>query len=497
MKQLGIPFRREIVVDSFAGGGGASVGIERALGRPVDIAVNHSPEAIAMHEANHPGTRHLCGDVFDVDPLEVTGGQPVGLAWFSPDCTHFSKAKGGRPVEKKIRGLAWIVIRWAARVKPRVIMLENVEEFEDWGPLDADNKPCPRRKGLTFRRWRRELERRGYVVETRLLRACDYGAPTTRRRLFVVARCDGRPIVWPEPTHGTKRQPYRTAAECIDWSLPCPSIFERKRPLAEATQRRIARGIWKYVLTAKQPFPFVMKYRSGSIGLGIDEPMHTVTANSYVKKPGGAAPFALVSPTLIQTSWGERPGQAPRVPGLDKPLGTIMGGGCKHALVMAYLAKHFGGHETPGAELGEPMSTVTARDHHALVTSWLCKQAGGCHYGEVRAFLTKFYGQGVGQTLDESMHTVTSKDHFGLVTVAGEDYHICDIGMRMLEPHELFRAQGFPTDYVTQPQFRGRPMTKTAQIRLCGNSVAPPITEALVRANFAHEQRIDESGAVA
>ena len=244
----------EIIVDNFAGGGGASLGIEQALGRSPDIAVNHDPEAVAMHAANHPTTQHLCGDVWEYDPVAVCGGRPVGLLWASPDCKHFSKAKGGKPVQKKIRGLAWVVVRWAKTVRPRVIFLENVEEFQTWGPLTEAGMPDPAKKGLTFQRWMRELRACGYVVEMKQLRACAYGAPTTRKRLFVIARCDGQPIVWPEPTHGAGRIPYRTAAECIDWSIPIPSIFERARPLAENTMRRIARGIRRFVLEAERPF---------------------------------------------------------------------------------------------------------------------------------------------------------------------------------------------------------------------------------------------------
>lgn len=446
---------RELIVDNFAGGGGASTGIEAALGEAIALAVNHDGAALAMHEANHPETRHLCGDVFDVDPLEATKGQPVGLAWFSPDCTHFSKAKSGKPIrDKKIRGLAWVVIRWAKVVKPRLIMLENVEEFEQWGPLLDDGSPCPKRKGLTFRRWWRELERAGYQVEMRILRACDYGAPTSRKRLFVVARCDGRPIVWPEPTHGPGRIPYRTAAECIDWSIPCPSIFDRKRPLAEATMRRIARGIFKYVIGNSEPF--------------------IVDGNAQ---------------SMIQTGYGERKGQAPRALDLEAPLGTIVGGGCKHALVTAFLAKHYGGNETPGTPLDRVMDTVTAKDHHALVGCGLERLEDAGHRAErVRAFLLKYYGTDQDPRLNEPLHTITSHDRFALVTVNGEDYAITDIGMRMLTPRELYNAQGFPADYVIDPIFRGRHLTKTQQVRLCGNSVPPPLAEALTRANMIENQ---------
>ena len=346
--QLRLSLEHELIVDQFAGGGGASLGIELALGRSPDIAINHDPEAVALHAANHPTTQHYCESVWDVDPLAVTGGRPVGLMWLSPDCKHFSKAKGGKPVEKRIRGLAWIAVKWARLVAPRVIILENVEEFQDWGPLTDDNLPCPRRKGLTFRRWVRQLEQCGYQVDWRELRACDYGAPTIRKRLFLVARRDGQPIVWPAPTHAARPQrgmlPWRTAADCIDWSLPCPSIFERDRPLAENTLKRIAAGVRRYVLEAARPYIVPIAYYHGRDTVQpIDEPLRTITAN-----PKGGS-HALAVPTLIQTGYGERDGQAPRVPGLGKPLGTVVAGAAKHALVAAFLAQHNGAGKAPAA----------------------------------------------------------------------------------------------------------------------------------------------------
>ncbi|SOE82107.1 DNA (cytosine-5)-methyltransferase 1 [Caballeronia arationis] len=499
----------ELIVDNFAGGGGASTGLERAFGRPVDVAINHDAEAIAMHTANHPNTAHYCESVFDVDPDEITSDQPVALVWLSPDCKHFSKAKGGKPVSKKIRGLAWIALRWAAKVKPRVIMLENFEEFQTWGPLAADGKPCPKNRGRTFRSFVNALCKHGYVVEWRELRACDFGAPTIRKRLFLVARRDHLPIAWSSPTHGAptsagvkagKLQPWRTAAECIDWSVPCPSIFERDRLLADATMRRIAKGIMKFVVNSADPF--IVSYYSDEDrfrGGSLDAPLATTTT---------ANRFALVSPTLVQTGYGERPGQAPRVPGLDKPLGTIVAGGAKHALVAAFLAKHYGGNETPGAALADPMSTITTQDHHALVTSNLVKlrgdnvgqptdeplrtiSAGGTHHAEVRAFLIKYYGNDKdGVDLRGPLHTVPTHDRFGLVTVHGEDYAIVDIGMRMLTPRELARAQGFPDSYVLDPFFNGKPLSKSSQVRMIGNSVCPDVATALIDANFAHEKQM-------
>lgn len=489
----------DLIVDNFAGGGGASLGIEWALGRSPDIAVNHDPEAIAIHASNHPRTRHLCGDVWDVRPREVCAGRRVALAWFSPDCKHFSKAKGGKPVEKRIRGLAWVVVRWAREVQPRVIVLENVEEFQTWGPLLEDGRPCPERRGLTFRRWLGQLRAAGYEVEMRELRACDYGAPTTRKRLFVIARCDGLPIVWPEATHGQGRHPHRTAAECIQWELPTPSIFARRRPLAEKTQARIARGIQRFVLGAAAPFIVPLTHAGDVRSHSIREPVRTITS-------ANRGELAYVAPTLVQTGYGERQGQAPRSLDLGAPLGTVVAGGAKHALVQAFLAKHYGGHEGPGGRIDDPISTVTTRDHHALVTSFLARYNGDAEgqrvavplgtvttarrFAEVRAFLTKFYGTSTGQGAQLPLGTVTTRDRFGLVYVHGAPYEIGDIGMRMLEPRELFRAQGFPDSYEIAPEVGGRALTKTAQIRMCGNSVCPPVAAAIVAANLARGEVI-------
>lgn len=483
----------ELIVDNFAGGGGASLGIEMALGRSPDIAINHDPAALGMHERNHPNTRHFCESVWDVDPKQATAGRPVGLAWFSPDCKHFSKAKGGKPVSKRIRGLAWVVIKWARAVKPRVICLENVEEFQKWGPLVGD-RPCPKRIGKTFKRWKRSLHELGYKVEHRELRACDYGAPTSRKRLFLIARRDGQPIAWPAATHGPGLLPYRTAADCIDWSIPCPSIFERRKPLAEATQRRIAAGIKRFVIEAAEPF--IVKYHSEKRPseariASLAEPLPTQTTENR---------FALVAPTLVQTGYGERAGQRPRYLDLHAPLGTVMGDGQKHALVSAFLAKHYTG--VVGQQLEQPIGTVTAIDHHSLVTSNLVKLYGtsagatveapmptvtadGQHIAEVRAFLVKYYGEG-GQWADlaDPMHTIPTKDRMGLVMVKGEPYQIADIGLRMLRARELFRAQGFPDSYVIDQTAAGKALTHTDQVRMCGNSVCPPLAAAIVAAQF-------------
>ena len=500
--QFILPIANELVIDLFAGGGGASTGIEQAIGRHVDVAVNHDPEAVSLHKANHPQTLHLISDVFEVDPVRVTDGQPVGLLWASPDCKHFSKAKGGKPVSKKIRGLAWVVVEWAKAVRPRVICLENVEEFQTWGPLGEDDRPCPIRRGETFREWKAALEALGYVVEHRELRACDYGAPTIRKRLFLVARCDGQPIVWPAATHGPGLKPHRTAAECIDWSLPCPSIFERDRELAPATLRRIAHGIKRYVLDSAKPYIV----RIGHTGHGdagkarsIDDPLSTITSK---------AEHLLASPTLVQTGYGERPGQAPRVPGLDKPLGTVVNGQ-KHALVAAFMAQH--NTDNVGHPMTKPMSTIVGKGcTQGLATANLVKLRGtsssasveeplhtisaqGFHHAEVRAFLMKYYGTDQDPQLGEPLHTVTTKDRFGLVTIDCVDYYIADIGMRMLQPRELYRAQGFPDSYLIDRGADGRPLSKASQVRMCGNSVCPPLARAIVAANYADQQTMREA----
>ena len=512
----------ELVVDSFAGGGGASLGIEWALGRSPDIAVNHDPEAIAMHAANHPTTRHVTGNVWDVSPRVACAGRRVALLWLSPDCTFHSKARGGKPFRdpksaKGRRGLAWVAVRWAREVRPRVIALENVEEFADWGPLTDDGRPDPLRRGLTFRRWKGSLEAQGYRVESRELRACDYGAPTIRKRLFVIARCDGEPIVWPVPTHGRGLRPHRAAAECIAWELPCPSIFTRHRPLAEKTLARIARGVQRFVIDAAEPFivPVTHGRVNDSAPHSVGAPLRTITgahrgelalvAPAFLRTdmhqsnagcvygPGDplrtittGGGHALVGATLIQTRNGEREGQAPRIRDIREPFPTVTAAGSQGALVSAFLARHVSERATGGwaggASLGAPAPTVTASGRNlGLVTV----STHGDRRDEVRAFLTKYYGEGTGQPLQLSLGTVTTRDRFGLVLVRGEPYELADIGMRMLAPRELFRAQGFPDDYVIEPIVDGAPLSKTAQIRMCGNSVPPAVAAAIVRANLA------------
>ena len=432
---------KEIVVDNFAGGGGASTGIEMAIGRSVDIAINHDPAAIAMHRANHPATEHYTEDVWKVDPVEACAGRPVALAWFSPDCKHHSKAKGGKPVDKHIRGLAWVAVRWAKKVRPRVIMLENVEEFMDWGRLDANNRPDPRYRGETFRRFVRQLEKQGYRVEYRLLRACDYGAPTIRRRFFLIARCDGQPIRWPEPTHADPeglevraglKKPWVPVADVLDFTLPCPSIFASSeeiwnrygvravRPLSEKTMARIARGVEKFVLN--NPKPFLIQYHDSAEfrGQGVDRPLQTVDASN------------------------------------------------RYGLVSAFVTQF--NHNSVGQEVTKPINTLTARANH---------------YAEVCAFLVKYYGNGDNAvSCGDPAPTVTAKDRLGLVTVSGQDYRIEDIGLRMLTPRELFDAQGFPPDYIIDVDADGKPYPKSEQVARCGNAVCPPVPAALVRANL-------------
>lgn len=670
----------ELIIDNFAGGGGTSEGLEQAFGRPVDIAINHDPEALAMHAANHPHTKHLCESVWDIDPIKVTGNRPVGLVWLSPDCKHFSKAKGGKPVEKKIRGLAWVALRWAAKCKPRVIMLENVEEFKTWGPLliaiDGTAKPDPAKKGKTFESFVRQLRGHGYDVDWREMRASEHDTPTIRKRFFLVARRDGIPIQWPVPTNGApdsigvkagKLQPYRTAAECIDWSIPCPSIFERKKPLAEATLRRIAKGIMRYVVNAADPFivgaggpvysgkpvstkqPFgtlttenhrsvvvpsivpIAHYNGRNTAQDANAPLSTITAHpkggshaltaAYLspyysdKRPSdarGQIPdepintvttenrHAVVSALLVDAAHGEvSPGGVKRWgqghKDIESPLGTVATSG-NQALVSAFLAKHYTG--VVGSALSGPLGTVTSTDHHSFVTAHITKfrsgavgsaideplhtvtaggqqarpgtgnamgivtahiqrighavdaplgtvtaggggksaivtsnlvklrgtsnaaatdeplgtiSAGGQHHAEVRAFLLKYYGTDQDPRLEEPLHTVTTKDRYGLVTIAGQDYQIVDIGLRMLAPRELFRAQGFSDDYIIDmvpdweklfvdgqqvPDINAiewRPLTKSSQVRMCGNSVCPPMAWALIQANFKHEREIERA----
>ena len=555
---------RELVVDNFAGGGGASIGMEFALGCPVDIAINHDADAIAMHKVNHPYTEHYQEDVFAINPEQVTGGRPVGVLWASPDCKHFSRAKGGKPVDKKIRGLSWVILKWAMseRSAPRCIFMENVEEIQTWGPLteiDGKMKPDPARAGETFKGFlcmltsgigkehaafleaceflkldpdgetADKLARGlGYTVDYRVLKACDYGAPTIRKRFYLVARRDGLPIVFPEPTHGKGKKPYRTAAECIDWSVPCPSIFGRKKPLAANTLRRIARGLDKFVI--RNPQPYIVSNNTNNVPHGADEPVATVTTGNR---------NYLCTPSLLQYHSEQGKGEV-RGQGVNRPLMTVDGSN-RYAVNAAYLSKFFSGERQAGASLAEPAPTVTAIDHTALVTGNIVKY----YSGEEQA-----------SAIDAPLHTVTTKDRHGLVEshlcvlrkntdckdlrepmptlttspghmaqvktfmqkidtvqdlgrwgevrellnryagysiaddeillfeIGGQVYFIRDIGLRMLKAKELKLAQGFPEDYIIDIEpYIGKKYSEAKQIARLGNAVCPPVATALVRTN--------------
>ncbi len=626
----------EIIVDFFCGGGGAGTGLEMGLGRPVAVAKNHSAAAISMHTANHPTARHFTTDVFDGDPDAECAGRPVGWFHMSPDCTHHSQAAGGQPRKREIRNLSWIGLKWAGKKRPRVISLENVKQILQWGPLIAKRckatgrvmkvdgtvaaqgervpvhqqflVPDPKRKGQTWRRFVQLLQGMGYQVEWQVGRACDYGAPTSRERLFMIARCDGQPIVWPAPTHAKApakgQKKWRSASECIDWSIPCPSIFERKKPLAAATLRRVAKGMRKFVLDAADPFIVPIANWSREAALSAADPLHTVTAwprggsfavaspvfapapahrhlrqprradlvsptlvglggPAYAGKPADAgAPLgsiltenhrAVAAASLVQLGNGDKPGAKPRHADHALPLGTIMASGGKYGLATAFLEQANGGfNATPAHSVERPMTTVTnsgsqqrlavatlahlrgncdarapqdplhtisaAGRHHGTVTAFLSRQfgasigqgveepaptvtAGGggktsvvelqlapeVEAGALRvaAFLMSYYGASIGQDPDEPAPTVTTKDRLALVTVTiqGTPYVVVDIGLRMLQPRELYRAQGFPDDYQIDRGADGKPFTKSQQVHMCGNSVSPPHMAAIARAN--------------
>jgi DNA (cytosine-5)-methyltransferase 1 len=665
--QYGLGFNQqddEIVVDFFCGGGGAGTGLEMGLGRAVTVAKNHSPAAISMHTINHPHAKHFTTDVFEGDPDTECGGRAVGWFHMSPDCTHHSQAAGGQPRKREIRNLSWIGLKWAGKKRPRVISLENVKQILQWGPLVAKRckstgrviklgggiagpgevvpvgeqflVPDPKRRGQTWAVFVAELQRLGYAVEWRVIKACDFGAPTSRERLFMIARCDGQPIVWPEPTHAKNpakgQQKWRTAAECIDWTIPSKSIFGRKKDLAPATLRRVAKGMRKFVLDAANPFIVPIANWSGESVQSAGEPLRTVT--SYPKggafsvvspvmvaaahgegKPGGVQrwgagsksagePLAtvtasgghsLAAATLVQLGNGDKPGSAPRTANLAEPLGTIMASGGKYAVAAAHLVKFRfadegkaldeplptitsggnykrpagaahamgistvfmaqmnGGFNTTAAKsMDDPMTTVTnTGSQQQLVTANLVHlrgncdardlndplhtiSAGGTHHGLMTAFLERQFGASVGQSVDEPAPTITAggggksslvelqlspeieagalrvaaflisyygtenvsdanepaptittRDRLALVTVTikGTPYVIVDICLRMLQPAELYKAQGFPPDYIISHGADGKPFTKTQQVHMCGNSVSPPPMAALARAN--------------
>lgn len=481
----------ELIVDNFAGGGGASSGIEKAFGRKIDIAINHDPEAIALHKANHPDTEHHCESVWDVDPREVTKGRPVGLAWFSPDCKHFSKAKGSTPVNKNIRGLAWVAIRWASTVRPRIIMLENVEEFKTWGPLDESNQPDKSRTGETFSNWKSQLVELGYQVEHKELIAADYGAPTIRKRLFLIARCDGNPITWPEQTHtnpdilhSAKLKHWRPASECIDFSIPVKSIFERKKPLADNTMKRIARGIQRFVIDTPKPFILRNGQTEGGAN-GVQHPISKPLTTAVSKSEN-----CLVVPWVIKHFTGATGSS------MSKPVPTLMGSGSQNQYAHVILAPtddiklgfitQFN-RTNIGTGLDKPLNTLRSGGNAFGLVQVSC--SAKVELGEAQSnfygFITKYYSQGTGSKLDEPMHTVATKDRFGLVIVEGVEHQIIDIGMRMLTPREQFLAQGFDPDYKIDIDYNGKPLTKKAQQRMCGNSVSPVMSFNLVKANLS------------
>lgn len=589
MSKAQISMWEEKIVDSFAGGGGASTGIELATGRVVDIAINHDPDAILMHKTNHPHTAHYQASVWDVDPLEVTGGSPVGLLWASPDCKHFSKAKGGKPVDKRIRGLAWIVLRWAGTVRPRVIILENVEEFQTWGPVRRGH-PIKAKTGQTFRRFIDQLEGLDYTVEWRELVAADYGAPTTRKRFFLIARCDGRPIVWPEPTHAPadspevlagKKLPWRSAAEIIDWSLPCPSIFDTReqirekyglsaqRPLRPNTMRRVIRGVDKFAIKAPDPFLVVVNHAGDFRGQNAEDPLQTITAkNGYgvaspvmapltmhnnenatgtkitepvntITSSGAGGHQMVITPAMIQyhTEQTERV----RGQGVTAPIMTIDASN-RYGLAAASLVKYYGS-DNQGQSAGVPLHTVTTKDREGVLAANLAKFYGGAYTGDgsklsdplhtvtavdhnalTATHLIKMKGTNLGGPMSEPVQTITAGGgHHGVVTtqitraepgadlrhwpeirellntycgydlgpedvilfqIGGAWYFMADIGLRMLTPRELYRANGFPDDYKIERDYTGQTYGKSKQVARCGNAVPPPFATALVRANL-------------
>lgn len=563
---------KRIDVDLFAGGGGASEGKRRATGRSPHVALNHWPIAIAMHKVNHADCEHYIEDIRDVPPLVATKGALVRFLWASPTCVYFSRASGKRlsPEAVKIRALANVLLPWLDETCPEIVFLENVVEFLGWGPVyethaascpgahdetgdscaDACKygRPIPELRGTLFEEWRAEIELRGYSFEYRVLTAWEYGSPTTRERVYITMCRGGRSFEWPTPTHSepelaaeTGLKPWRTAAEIIDWSIPCPSIFDRKTPHVAATRRRIAKGMRKFVLEAAQPFLMHLTHGDRHAPHSVEEPVRTVTAANRGEQ-------SLVVPYMIHRSNGERPGQEPRTYDVRAPHPTAVAGGIKTAPVVAFLAKAYSErrpNEVQGSAIDEPIHTVTQRDHHHLVAAHTVKfygtstgqqlslplhavTSGGLKHGVVAASLLRYNGERHdgevrGQSLDEPVSTIDTARRLALlnyecavewndiiaakarrvyrflvdegvlgpwldhenqiVRLPGTDLVIYDIGMRMLVPRELFRANGFTDEYVIEfigPN--GKPLTKTDQVRLVGNSVCPDVAEALYRA---------------
>jgi DNA (cytosine-5)-methyltransferase 1 len=504
----------ELIVDLFAGGGGASQGIFQATGRHPDIAVNHDPVAIAVHTRNHPDAIHRCESIWKVEPVEACGGRPVGLLWCSPDCRHFSRAAGGRPKWKSVRSLPGVVLTWAKRVRPRVIVVENVSEMLDWGPLLDDGTPCPDRIGRSFKCWAGRLRGMGYKVEWHKLCAADFGAPTIRTRLVIVASLGAAAITWPQPTHSKTpsmfEQPWRTAGECIDWSIPCRSIFDRTRPLKEATLKRIAEGIMRYVVNAKNPHLVSVVAGCGgrtgqSPSRSTEMPLGTITSK---------ADQILVVPHISEM-YGTGGGRA-----ATDPLSSVTAQGTHHALVGAHLAPITHTGKNRGSSLDNPCPTLTCanRGEQALIAAFIAQHNGGnvardarepistittqgCQQQlveadlsaddvvgaeRVSAFLIKYYGSGgQHQSIQTPLGTITTVARFALVLVDGVPHPITDISMRMLAAHELAAAQGFPADYDLTD---GGRLKKTDQIRLIGNSVCPDMAEAVIRSIFGYTE---------
>lgn len=589
MSNAQISFLDEIIVDSFAGGGGASTGIELATGRVVNVAINHDPDAILMHRTNHPHTEHYQASVWDVDPVEVCRGRKVGLLWASPDCKHFSKAKGGKPVDKNIRGLAWIVLRWAGTVRPRVIMLENVEEFQTWGPV-RKGKPVKKLTGKTFHKWLSQLQNLGYAVEWRELVAADYGAPTTRKRFFLIARCDGLPITWPEPTHAPadsqevkagKKKPWRSAAEIIDWTLPCPSIFDTReqvrekhglnaqRPLRPNTMRRVTRGVDKFVIKSGNPFLVIVNHAGEFRGQSLGDPLQTITAKhgygvanpvmapltmhnnenavgtaitdpvNTITGSGAGGHQMLITPTLAaigQTSGGDRGRN------VTEPTHTQVSKAEECVVCPAMIQYHTEQSEhVRGQAVTDPIMTIDASNRYGIAAATLTKYYNTCQHGQdvneplhtimakdregvTLASLVKMKGTNLGGPATEPVQTITAGGgHHGVVTtevteatpgadlrnwpkiraalneycgyklednevilflIGGAWYFMADIGLRMLTPRELYRANGFPDDYKIERDYQGNVYGKTKQVARCGNAVPPPFATALVRANL-------------
>ena len=429
---------KDLIIDCFAGGGGASVGIEMALGRTVDIAINHDPQAIRMHKANHPETLHLTEDIFKVDLQKYVAGRHVALMWASPDCTSHSKAKGGQPREKGLRILPWAVYKHAKAILPDVIIMENVEEIQQWGPLDDNGHPIPERKGEDYQRFISSMKSIGYEFDSRELVAADYGAPTTRKRWYAIFRRDGKQIVWPDPTHsrdGMFLPKWKECGDYIDWSDLGKSIFDREKQLAEATQARIANGIRKYII--ENPHPYIVK----------DE-----RALAFIIQYHG------------ETKAGDSRGQL-----LTEPIKTIDTSN-RYGLVTAFVTKFY--KTGIGQGCNEPLHTITTSPGH---------------FGLVSAFLIKYYGTGCGQTMDSPLGTITTKDRFGLVNVLididGEKYIISDIFLRMLNAEELKLMQGFPEDYIITHDLHGRIYPVKERVARIGNSVVPVMAQALVSSN--------------